>query len=173
MRSTDVLEAVHRKYPNAAIVHELVVDDSEYRDAYRASYARHSPQFAANYWPDAPRYTEEHGIYLESAKPTRRIDALMMVGTQRTAIEVKVSRADFKRDTELKRGPWAKICHRFVYVVPKGLVTADEVAQGCGLWEVEEGGRVTVTKRATVNKEPQDLPNQVILALAYRAMKTG
>lgn len=174
MRAADILSAVRLKYPSAAIVHEMVVDDEAYRTAYRAMYAHNRPhlsRFVANHWGEVDPYTDEHKAYLETGKAIRRIDALMMAGTKRTAIEVKVTRADFKRDTAQKRAPWAAITHRFVYAVPAGLVTPEEVPDGCGLWEVRGDGRVDVTKRARINKDAADLPPQIILALAYRAMK--
>ena len=55
----------------------------------------------------------------------RRIDGLMFDGgATRTAIEVKISRADFLRESEEKRRPWRKITHRFVYATPVGLLKA-------------------------------------------------
>lgn len=174
MKSSDILRAIRAKHHKAAIVHELVVTDIVYRDAYRSMYAHNRPnlaRFVANHWGEVDPYTPEHAAYLEAGKAIRRIDALMMQGEQRTAIEVKVTRADFKRDTPQKRAPWASITHRFVYAVPKGLVTPAEVADGCGLWEVRADGKVEVTKKARINKDAADLPQQIILALAYRAMK--
>lgn len=56
---------------------------------------------------------------------------------ERIAIEVKVSRADYFRDTADKRKWWQSLSHRFAYAVPAGLVTKDEVPPGCGLIEVE------------------------------------
>ena len=54
------------------------------------------------------------------------------------AVEVKVSRADFFRDTAEKRGPWQALAHRFAYAVPEGLITPEEVPEGCWLLEVSE-----------------------------------
>jgi hypothetical protein len=148
--SGDILRAIHRHHSGAAIVHEVVLDDPNWLDAWRPGEVRGS---------------------------FRRIDALMIKGKQRTAIEIKVSRADFLRETPRKRAPWQAICHRFVYAVPTGLITPDEVPDGIGLWEVSldeilDGRRgITVTRRARVNKDPRPVPDQLFVAMCYRAMK--
>lgn len=116
----------------------------------------------------------------ESA-PTRRIDGLMFDGLQRTAIEVKVSLADWKRDHYRKRAPWMAVTHRFVYAVPAELYDGIGGNYGthrldvwnCGVWTVDEIGRVKVVKKAQVRPAPEPLPQHVVQALAYRAAKTG
>lgn len=142
MNAADVLNAIRRHHAQAAVVAEVVLDDPDWLDHYS---------------PDS------------RTKPTRRIDALMFRTLERTAIEIKVSRADFARDDWQKRRPWVRVTHRFVYAVPKGLVAASETPYGCGLWEVDEHGRVTVARKATFNRTPEPLPQQVVQALAYRA----
>lgn len=75
--------------------------------------------------------------------PTRRrIDFLLMRISrsskplhERIALEVKVSRADFKRDTDEKRAAWFAVADRFAYVTPIGMITPDELPAGCGLLE--------------------------------------
>lgn len=62
---------------------------------------------------------------------------------ERIAIEVKISRADFRRDTAEKREWWQALGHRFAYATPKGLITATELPPGCGLIEVERVERDT------------------------------
>jgi len=76
-------------------------------------------------------------------KVTRRIDVLLVRNWvskpnpyERVAIEIKVSRADFFHDSAAKRAPWMAATNRFIYAVPAGLVTADEVPDGCSLLEV-------------------------------------
>lgn len=128
-------------------------------------------QAVRNKYPDAaivPEVQVHDHDYGGGGEPySRRIDALMFQTFQRTAIEIKVTVADFKRDTYAKRSPWQRITHRFIYVTPKGLkVTAPH---GCGHWEVDEAGNVSVKKKAIVRKYPEQLPQQVIQALAYRA----
>ena len=39
----------------------------------------------------------------------------------RTAIEIKVDRADAKRETWAKIRPWKRVTHRFLYAVPEPL----------------------------------------------------
>lgn len=73
----------------------------------------------------------------------RRIDMLLInlkrrgvkVPNERMALEIKVTRADFKRDTEEKRRAWMAHADRFAYVTPAGLITKEELPAGCGLIE--------------------------------------
>ncbi len=88
--------------------------------------------------------TERIELIHQRVKP-RAIDALLVrnwsgkpLGFERIACEVKVSRGDFFRDTEIKRAPWMSLAHRFAYVTPAGLVSAEEVPEGCWLIEVSE-----------------------------------
>ncbi|KRC52147.1 hypothetical protein ASE16_03605 [Leifsonia sp. Root227] len=99
---------------------------------------------------------------------TRRIDALMFETLQRTAIEVKVSVADARRESWAKVRPWALVTHRFVYAVPAGLLERPPV-YGAGLWWIHENGTVEVRRKATINRYPEPLPQGVIQTLAYRA----
>ncbi|PNW10658.1 hypothetical protein C1632_02545 [Microbacterium testaceum] len=112
-----------------------------------------------------------------ASRPTRRIDALMFKTLQRTAIEIKVTLADWKRDTYAKRAPWENVTHRFVYVIPQEL--HDKVGgmygthnlniYGCGVWVVSESGRVSVVRKAVVRPHPEALPQHVVQTLAFRA----
>lgn len=76
-------------------------------------------------------------------KPSlRRIDFLLMRISRRSqprheriALEVKVTRADFKRDTDEKRAAWFAVSDRFAYVAPVGMIKPDELPTGCGLME--------------------------------------
>jgi hypothetical protein len=72
----------------------------------------------------------------------RRIDYLLMRISRRSsprheriALEVKVTRADFKRDTDEKRAAWFGVSDRFAYVTPIGLIKPEELPAGCGLME--------------------------------------
>ncbi|WP_214514949.1 hypothetical protein [Rhodococcus sp. WY5] len=80
---------------------------------------------------------------------------------------MKISRADFLRESEEKRRPWRKITHRFVYATPVGLLRPEEIPDGCGLWEID-GNAVRIIKRARSNPEPEPIPHQVLVAFAYR-----
>lgn len=139
-----ILAAIRRKYPDAAIVPEVTMDD---------------PAYAAG----GDKVTDE------KVTPFRRIDALMFQSLVRTAIEIKTTRADFNRDTWAKRRPWFNVCHRFIYVVPADLGVMPP--HNCGMWWVHPDGSITVAAKAKVSTTPEPLPQQVVQSLAYRAMK--
>lgn len=144
-----ILDAIQRKYSSAAIVPELTINDPYWHD-----------------WSDIDQRGERSD---EGVKPARRIDALMMQTFERTAIEIKISKQDYFLDTELKRRPWERVCHRFIYAVPDYL---DVMApHGCGLWKVDAWGHITVAKRSIINRHPEQLPQDVIQRLMYRAAK--
>ena len=151
MDSKHILNAIRRKYPDAAIVPELSIEDY---DLWDEPDLQGSPRASRNRPPDH--------------KFMRRIDALMFESLVRTAIEIKVSKADFKRDGYWKRRMWQRVTHRFVYVVPEGLEV--RAPRGCGLWVVNEVGALRVVTKATINKTPEPLPQTVVQRLAYRAM---
>jgi hypothetical protein len=165
-----ILDAIAWKHSKCALLREVVVEDAERRAAQQALYKHQHPGFGAKYYPDAEDYIEDkHGRILDTHRPFRRIDGLMLDGGgTRTAIEVKVSRSDFLRETEAKRRPWQKIVNRFVYATPPGLLRPEEIPTECGLWEVDDSGAVTIVRRAKANKNPDPIPHQVLVALAYR-----
>lgn len=123
MNASHILDSIRAKYPNNALVPELTISDPRRFD----------------YWLPAEE-TRERGIL-----PYRRIDALMFQSFERTAIEVKISRADYRLDTEEKRWPWQRVVHRFVYAVPADLDVMSP--HGCGLWKVHPDGRIDIAKR--------------------------
>ena len=145
MTAADVLRHLRRHHYRAAIVAEVTIAD-RWADADMAD---------GNPIDALPVYT-------------RRIDALMFETRIRTAIEIKVTRADAKRDNYRKVYPWRQVVHRFVYAVPAGLIDAPPV-HGCGLWWVHLDGRVEVRRKVTVNTTPEPLPQHVVQTLAYRA----
>ncbi|AXH49016.1 hypothetical protein SEA_CRATER_57 [Gordonia phage Crater] len=153
--AVDVLDAIALKYSTCALLREVSVTDQH------ALAAR-----------EHCRRTGDYSTYPGETVWLRRIDGLLLEGTQlRTAIEVKVSRADFLRESDAKRDPWRRITNRFVYATPKGLLSAEEIPDGCGLWEVEDGD-VRVAVRARINRDPDPVPHQVLVNLAYR-LKTA
>lgn len=139
-----ILDAIRRKYPEAAIVTEVVMSDP----AYDAGGDKVSD---------------------DKVTPVRRIDALMFQSLVRTSIEVKTSVADFRRDTWAKRRPWFNVSHRFIYATPARLALMPP--HNCGMWWVHDDGSITIAKKATPNNTPEPLPQQVVQSLAYRAMK--
>ena len=110
---------------------------------------------------------DESGTYHQ----LRRIDGLLIgKSATRTAIEVKISRADFKRETHEKRRAWIKHTNRFVYVCPAGLIQPDEVPKGLGLWWVYDNGVIEKVKKCAVNKNPLPMPDHLFATLCYRLM---
>ena len=61
-----------------------------------------------------------------------------------TAYEIKVSRADYRRDTYNKQREARLFSDRFYYVTPPALLKTEEVPDWAGLIEIAEGGRRTV-----------------------------
>lgn len=148
MTATEVLAAIERHHSAAATVREMTIHDPGAHADYAAG-------------DDRPTYM-------------RRIDALMFSTLQRTAIEVKVSKADFRRESHAKTRAWFNVCHRFVYACPAGVVQPEDVALAmypAGLWWVHDDGRVAVQRKAQLNKYPEPLPQNTIQNLAYRAMR--
>lgn len=91
-------------------------------------------------------YAAERTARFRSAQPTkRRIDMLLVshkrsgtkVPNERIALEIKVTRADFKRDTEEKRAAWRAVTDKFAYVAPAGMIKVEELPEGCGLIEYD------------------------------------
>lgn len=181
-----LLDALRKKHSADAVVREVVIDDPvEFAIRRRVDIDRAREYGEAHAQRRAEMYAER-GLAVADAVPEgwsrlasipqRRIDALIIASTGTTAVEIKVTRADFRRDTEAKRRAWRAVTNRFVYLVPKGLVRLDEVPEGCGLWEYDEtksgyGGwqhGLTAAKRAKPNKSPDPLPFQVARAFAYR-----
>lgn len=148
-----ILAAIRAKHSNAAVVHELTIEDLDLTD---------SGEIVEYPWQRTPPP--------EGHKYSRRIDALMWESLLRTAIEIKVSKADFARDTYWKRRAWQKVCHRFIYAIPADLDVMSP--HGCGLWRVHPDGRIEVAKKAIVSHTPEPLPQSVIQRLAYRAAAT-
>lgn len=140
-----ILQAIQRKHSTCAIIPELTIADLDWLE----------------HWTDGE----------PTPKPSRRIDALMFDSLQRTAIEIKVTKADFNADTWAKRRAWARVVHRFIYVVPEGLDVKPKY--NCGLWRVSESGAIRVEKNATIQKYPEYLPQDLVQRIAYRASETG
>lgn len=73
---------------------------------------------------------------------TRTIDVLLSrnwssgIGHRRIAVEVKVSRSDFRNENDLKRAPAEACAHQTFYAVPAGLLTPADLPKGWGLIEV-------------------------------------
>lgn len=146
-----ILAAIRAKYPTAAVVPEITIEDYDLPDSDGEATYGYGPGLGS---PAGHKYS-------------RRIDALMFESLMRTAVEIKVTRADFMRDTYWKRRAWQNVTHRFIYAVPHDLDVMSP--HGCGLWRVGPQGQIVVAKKAIVNKTPDTLPQTVVQRLAYRA----
>lgn len=168
MKAADVLDAVRRSNQGYPLLEELVITDWDAVAGYRQALdeATEQAKITGDWNACAATTQGAHAI-----PQTRRIDGLLVgPNGQRTAIEVKVTRSDYQRESHEKRRAWQAITHRFVYVVPAGLITAEEVPAGIGLWYATEAGVVSA-KPCRINKSPNDPPIQLFNALCYRAMK--
>lgn len=159
MKADGILDAIARKHSRCALIREVTVTDPEAKSASDEWWTRHRGR----------NFGQDPSDPYPGVTWTRRIDGLLLDGGgTRTAVEVKVSRADFARESDAKRDPWRRITNRFVYATPVGLLNPPEIPEGCGLWEIADDGRVYVRVRARINREPEPIPHQVLVALAYR-----
>lgn len=141
-------------------------------DALRESYLPASSGLAQEEWafltqvllraPD-PRFahlaTQNHWTTNQ-----RKIDVLLVRNWaggkqrhERVAIEVKVTRADYRSETDLKRGPAEAAAHRCAYAAPAGLIDPATLPEGWGLIEVSEDGRTTWKVKAVRRVPTADL----------------
>lgn len=179
MNAKQVLSGIRKNYPKAAIVREVVLNDFgqiAIQNRYRLnlggrSAAYWAPKIEASGEPVAD--TVPDGWSPSTAIFERRIDGLMLASGQISAIEVKISVADFRRDNDAKRKAWRDHSHRFIYATPPGLLDPLWIPEGCGLWEIGDSSMsvssaLTVVKRAKVNKAALPLPQHVVNAMFYR-----
>lgn len=119
------------------------------------------------------------GILYEVAQATgfnanRHLDAMAMGlwpsrGLHLNGIEIKVSRADFRREIEQpqKAEELAKYCDYFFVAAPRGVVPVAEVPEKWGLLEVLETGKIRETKAAS--KHDALPPHRNLMAALFRA----
>jgi len=110
---------------------------------------------------------------------TRRIDVLMMrparamdIGKiELLAVEIKVSKADFRADVAnpAKQAPWRKIAHRHVYAAPAGLIDPADLPDGSGLVEVYDTGIVKFAVKGPRAQGRREVPYWLQLAIIRRA----
>lgn len=169
--AAEILAAIRRTHPQAAIVRELgIIDETEMSIQRRhlldgPSGHFHRPFIEKKALAVAAELPE--GWDPEMSRTLRRIDALMRDSTGYTAIEIKISRGDFKRESPEKRRTWQAHTRRFVYATPAGLLLPEEIPEECGLWELH-GDRIKVTKKSKTNRQALDLPRYVVDGLLYR-----
>lgn len=161
-----IVKALRHKHPNGALVSELTIYDDYAAQIYYHSLPDDTKQYYAHRIDTD--FTEDASFDPNKMKFTRRIDALLLYNQKWTAFEIKTSRADFKRDTYEKRRAWMKHTDRFIYVTPVGLITKEEVPDGCGWWEVNEYGKIRVSKRAVCNKDRTEFPESLVRTIFWR-----
>lgn len=83
-----------------------------------------------------------HNLLTQVGVGGRIIDALILTNdpVELIAVEVKVSRSDFRNDTDAKRAPAWQVAHRCLYAAPVGLINPEWLPTGWGLIEVAEPG---------------------------------
>lgn len=134
--------------------------------------SRHPGQFVL--FREFPLEPESRG------RSNYRIDGLLVKlsharRADRTAIEVKVSRADFQREllNPEKRRRAMRITDRFYFAVPYGLIGADEAPDDCGLyWIHPDEFAPTVVKTPRLIPAPApDWP--LVRDMIWRAFALG
>lgn len=122
-------------------------------DALRGSFGLATSDLHTEEWSlftevplRAPRPGRQRGGRSESkfTMNERIIDVLLVRnwsaghGHERLAVEIKVSRSDYKNESDLKRAPAEHSAHRCVYAAPAGLIDPTTLPAGWGLIEVYE-----------------------------------
>ena len=72
------------------------------------------------------------------------ISANSSAGFKARAYEIKISRADYRRDTGVKQREARLFSDQFYYVTPAGLLKPDEVPDWAGLMEYADGSFKTI-----------------------------
>jgi hypothetical protein len=142
MKTKDIIKALHGRFPSP----EWAFFTEFQAEPGFASRTRRMDAVAINCWPSGPW---GHSIL---------------------GFEVKVSKADFKKDREdpTKFPETYKICDRAYYVAPKGLLDGFEIPHQAGLIEVDEKtGEVTIMEHTFKRRGP-DPPRSFLAAIARR-----
>lgn len=71
-----------------------------------------------------------------------------------TAYEIKVSRSDFKRDSDEKQAHALRYSDRFWYVTPPGLLTKADLPEWAGLMELH-GKRLKIIRKAPMREKSE------------------
>lgn len=107
----------------------------------------------------APEWVVLEEIEIPECRPYRRIDivAISVQGAPRVVVlELKATRSDFMNEIRdpSKREPGMEFGTEFHYVLPQGMVDKVEMPEGCGLMEVQRGGKI---KRALAGKQKSEV----------------
>lgn len=182
IRAFDIEAKLASKYLSEqagwAFLREVTIGDVVAEEARRTAFDR-MPDYDSD--PGAWRLWRDTEVY---APTFRRIDVLLMktsatakpVPFERIAVEIKISRGDFFRDTEEKRRAWHAVAHRFAYATPPGLVRLDEVPVDCGLIEVDPSaprfqGCAWAKRAPRRTTRPRDFDDRFVAYLAGRASR--
>lgn len=86
------------------------------------------------------------------------------------AVEVKVSRSDFRRelDDPTKRAPWENLASECWFAAPAGVIPLQEIPEGWGLIEVIKGGKLRAKRRA-LQRRVSAYPVSFVASLARRS----
>ncbi|MFS0885333.1 hypothetical protein [Aeromicrobium sp. 179-A 4D2 NHS] len=103
----------------------------------------------------------------------RYIDALVLFKDKRWAVEVKVSKADLKRELETpaKSVLWRAHTNAFYFLVPPEMVdhATEVIPPGSGILTLDpDSGGTVIVRRAKTNREPVELPEEMWRRLAAR-----
>lgn len=91
------------------------------------------------------------------------VSANSSAGFQAIAYEIKISRADFRRDTHEKQRQARLFSDRFYYVAPKGLIKPEELPDWAGLIEFDGG---VLSRRVDAPHRDKDAPTwQLVVSL--------
>ena len=125
-----------------------------------------SERYEGSEWEFIPHF---HSFRHDRTADAIAINTWQTRGCHRVGFEVKVSRSDYKHELEQpEKRKWLEdFCHQFYFVVPIGLVKADEVPEGCGLIYATAGGlkQVKLAKQRKVESV-----SNVMLAAVARAV---
>lgn len=90
-------------------------------------------------------------------------------GYAATAYEIKISRADFRRDTHAKQREARLFSDRFYYVTPPGLLKVEEVPDWAGLIEIVDGAKKV---RVQAPLRDKDAPSWELIVSLLRCSGT-
>ena len=159
-------------------------------DTFRWTEATVLDALRTTYLPaENPLVTEEWAFLTQTAlrcpggrtMNERTIDAFLVRtwsggahGHERIAVEVKVTRVNYRNDTDLKRAPAEASAHRCTYAAPVGLIDPDTLPDGWGLIEVarDDHGRLSARwRKRALRRTPTADPDYLIAAGFRRASR--